>query len=35
VSRILSDFQRRGLVQRDGDRFVLKKVAGLAKIADV
>ena len=35
VSRILSDFQRRGLVERDGDRFVLRKVAGLAKIADV
>jgi len=35
VSRILSDFQRRGLVGRDGDRLVLRKVSGLAKIADV
>jgi CRP/FNR family cyclic AMP-dependent transcriptional regulator len=35
VSRILSDFQRRGLVERDGHRYVLKKVSGLAKIADL
>jgi CRP-like cAMP-binding protein len=35
VSRILSDFQRRGLVERDGHRYVLKKVGGLAKIADL
>ena len=35
VSRILSDFQRRGLLGRDGNRFVLRKVSGLAKIADV
>ncbi|MGE5227947.1 MAG: Crp/Fnr family transcriptional regulator [Planctomycetaceae bacterium] len=35
VSRILSDFQRRGLVQRDGHRYVLKKVAPLAKLADL
>ena len=33
VTRILSDFQRRGLVQRDGQRYALKKVDGLAKIA--
>ena len=35
VSRILSDFQRRGLVQRDGHRYVLKKVPALAKLADL
>jgi CRP-like cAMP-binding protein len=35
VSRILSDFQKRGLVERAGNRFVLRKVSGLAKIADV
>jgi CRP/FNR family transcriptional regulator/CRP/FNR family cyclic AMP-dependent transcriptional regulator len=35
VSRILSDFQRRGLVEREGHRYVLKKVGGLAKIADL
>jgi CRP/FNR family transcriptional regulator, cyclic AMP receptor protein len=35
VTRILTEFQRRGLVQRDGHRYVLKKVAGLAKIADL
>jgi len=33
VTRILSDFQRRGLVERDGKRFVLKKIYGLAKLA--
>jgi CRP/FNR family transcriptional regulator, cyclic AMP receptor protein len=33
VTRILSDFQRRGLVQRDGQRYQLKKVDSLAKIA--
>ena len=33
VTRILSDFQRRGLVQREGQRYQLKKVDGLAKIA--
>jgi CRP/FNR family cyclic AMP-dependent transcriptional regulator len=35
VSRILSDLQRRGLVQRDGHRYVLKKVPALAKLADL
>ena len=33
VTRILSDFQRRGFVERDGKRFVLKKIPGLAKLA--
>jgi CRP/FNR family transcriptional regulator/CRP/FNR family cyclic AMP-dependent transcriptional regulator len=33
VTRILSDFQRRGLVERDGKRFVLVKISGLAKLA--
>lgn len=35
VTRILKEFERRGLVRRDGHRYVLKKVAGLAKIADL
>ena len=33
VTRILSDFQRRDFVERDGKRFVLKKISGLAKLA--
>jgi CRP/FNR family transcriptional regulator/CRP/FNR family cyclic AMP-dependent transcriptional regulator len=33
VTRVLSEFQRRGLLERDGKRYVLKKVDGLAKIA--
>ncbi|HEX9122162.1 MAG TPA: Crp/Fnr family transcriptional regulator [Actinomycetota bacterium] len=33
VTRILSDLQRRGLVQRDGRRFVLRDIAGLARLA--
>jgi CRP-like cAMP-binding protein len=33
VTRILSDLQRRGLVIREGQRYSLKKVEGLAKIA--
>ena len=33
VTRILSDLQRRGYVERDGKRFVLKKISGLAKLA--
>ncbi len=33
VTRILSDFQRRALVERDGRRFVLKKISGLARLA--
>jgi CRP-like cAMP-binding protein len=35
VSRILSDFQRRRLVRRDGHRYQLKNVNALAKIADL
>jgi CRP/FNR family cyclic AMP-dependent transcriptional regulator len=33
VTRILSDFQRRGLVERDGRRFVLRRISGLARLA--
>jgi CRP-like cAMP-binding protein len=33
VTRILSEFQKRGLVTRDGRRYVLKNVAGLRKLA--
>jgi CRP-like cAMP-binding protein len=33
VTRILSEFQRRGLVERDGRRYVLKSVAGLGRLA--
>jgi CRP/FNR family transcriptional regulator, cyclic AMP receptor protein len=33
VTRILSDFQRRGFVEREGKRFVLMKISGLAKLA--
>lgn len=33
VTRVLSEFQRRGLLERDGKRYVLKKVEGLARIA--
>jgi CRP-like cAMP-binding protein len=33
VTRILSDFQRRRLVARDGRRFVLRNIAGLARLA--
>jgi CRP/FNR family transcriptional regulator/CRP/FNR family cyclic AMP-dependent transcriptional regulator len=33
VTRVLSEFARRGLVERDGRRYLLKKVDGLAKIA--
>jgi CRP-like cAMP-binding protein len=35
VTRILSDMQRRGLVDRDGRRYVLLNVAGLRKLAGV
>lgn len=35
VSRILSDLQRRGVISRDGHRYTLKKVAALAKLADL
>jgi CRP/FNR family transcriptional regulator, cyclic AMP receptor protein len=33
VTRILSEFQRRGLVLRDGRRYVIKNVAGLRSVA--
>jgi CRP/FNR family cyclic AMP-dependent transcriptional regulator len=33
VTRILSEFQRRGLVDRDGRRYVLQDVAGLGRLA--
>jgi CRP/FNR family transcriptional regulator, cyclic AMP receptor protein len=33
VTRILSEFQRRGLVDRDGRRYVLKDVTGLSRLA--
>jgi CRP/FNR family transcriptional regulator/CRP/FNR family cyclic AMP-dependent transcriptional regulator len=33
VTRILSDFQRRKLIARDGRRYVLKNVDGLARLA--
>jgi len=33
VTRIVADFQRRGLVKRDGQRYFLKKPEQLAKIA--
>jgi CRP/FNR family cyclic AMP-dependent transcriptional regulator len=33
VTRILSEFQRRGLVRRDGRRYVLASVAGLRRLA--
>ena len=35
VSRILSDLQRRGVIKRDGHRYVLKKVGTLARMADL
>ena len=35
VTRIISDLQRRGFVERDGRRFVLKKITGLARLAGV
>jgi CRP-like cAMP-binding protein len=35
VSRILADLQRRGLIRRDGHRYVLKKVPALAKLAEL
>jgi CRP/FNR family transcriptional regulator, cyclic AMP receptor protein len=33
VTRILSEFAKRGLVERDGRRYVLKNVAGLRRVA--
>jgi CRP/FNR family transcriptional regulator/CRP/FNR family cyclic AMP-dependent transcriptional regulator len=35
VTRILSDFQRRGYVERSGRRFVLRRISGLARLAGV
>ena len=35
VTRILSDFQRRRLVKRDGKRYVLTNVAGLRRLGGV
>jgi CRP/FNR family transcriptional regulator, cyclic AMP receptor protein len=35
VTRILSDLQRRGIIEREGRRFVLKKIDGLARLAGV
>lgn len=35
VTRILSDLQRRGLLEREGRRFVLRKITGLARLAGV
>ncbi|HEX2425662.1 MAG TPA: Crp/Fnr family transcriptional regulator [Actinomycetota bacterium] len=33
VTRILSEMQRRGLIERDGRRFVLRSINGLTKLA--
>ncbi|MEA2521470.1 MAG: family transcriptional regulator, cyclic receptor protein [Actinomycetota bacterium] len=35
VARILKDLERRGVLLREGHRYVLRKVATLAKIADL
>jgi CRP/FNR family cyclic AMP-dependent transcriptional regulator len=35
VTRILSEFQRRGLVRRDGRRYVLRSVSGLRRLASL
>jgi CRP/FNR family transcriptional regulator, cyclic AMP receptor protein len=35
VTRILKEFERRGMVRREGHRYVLKKVTALAKVADL
>lgn len=35
VTRILSDLQRRGIVEREGRRFVLRKISSLARLAGV
>jgi CRP/FNR family cyclic AMP-dependent transcriptional regulator len=35
VTRILKEFDRRGLVRRDGHRYTLKKVSALAKLAEL
>jgi CRP/FNR family transcriptional regulator/CRP/FNR family cyclic AMP-dependent transcriptional regulator len=33
VTRILSEMQRRGMIERDGRRFVLRNIDGLARLA--
>ena len=35
VTRVLSEFQRRGLIDRDGRRYVLKRVDGLRRLASI
>ncbi|MGZ8626097.1 MAG: Crp/Fnr family transcriptional regulator, partial [Actinomycetota bacterium] len=35
VTRILSELQRRGVVEREGRRFVLRKISSLARLAGV
>ena len=35
VTRILKEFDRRGLVHREGHRYVLRKVRSLAKLAEL
>ena len=35
ITRILKEFERRNMIQREGHRYVLKKVAALAKIGDL
>jgi DNA-binding IclR family transcriptional regulator len=35
VTRILSDLQRRGFVERDGRRYVLRNISALARLAGV
>jgi CRP/FNR family transcriptional regulator/CRP/FNR family cyclic AMP-dependent transcriptional regulator len=35
VSRILADLQRRGVIHREGHRYTLRKVAALARMADL
>ena len=35
VTRILKELERRGVVRRDGHRYVLKKVGALAKLAEL
>jgi len=35
VTRILSEFQKRGLIERDGRRYVLKNVSGLRRLASL
>jgi len=35
VTRILSEFQRRGLVEKNERRYVLKNVSGLRRLAQL